>query len=209
MVRIARGEPLGFVQEDSSARGAAIECRVYAEDPSTFLPSPGVIETLRVPAGPGVRDDGGAYEGCTISSYYDPLVSKLSVWADTREHAVARMRRALSEYVITGIRTNLAFHDALFRHPEFVAGRYDTGFIERYRTELGPVPVEPQRRDALAVATAVAAMQIERAAYSKSAGAGSGGGTLSPWVAEHRSRVMRRDCRLRPEARANSVHSPR
>jgi acetyl-CoA carboxylase, biotin carboxylase subunit len=193
MVRIARGEPLGFAQEELSARGAAIECRIYAEDPSTFLPSPGVLETLRVPAGPGVRDDGGAYEGCTISSYYDPLISKLSVWADTREHAVARMRRALSEYVITGIRTNLAFHDALLRHPEFVAGRYDTGFIERYRSELGPLPVAPQRRDALAVATAVAAMQTERAAYSKSESAGSGGGTLSPWVAEHRSRVMRGD----------------
>src|SRR5580658_5627982 len=193
MVRIARGEPLGFAQEELSARGAAIECRIYAEDPSTFLPSPGVLETLRVPAGPGVRDDGGAYEGCTISSYYDPLISKLSVWADTREHAVARMRRALSEYVITGIRTNLAFHDALLRHPEFVAGRYDTGFIERYRSELGPLPVAPQRRDALAVATAVAAMQTERAAYSTSESAGSGGGTLSPWVAEHRSRVMRGD----------------
>jgi len=190
MVRIARGEPLGFAQEDLRSRGAAIECRVYAEDPSTFLPSPGVIETLRVPAGPGVRDDGGAYEGCTISSYYDPLISKLSVWADTREHAVARMRRALSEYVITGIRTNLAFHDALLRHPEFVAGRYDTGFIERNRSELGPVPIAPERRDALAVATAVAAMQAERAAYSTRT-TGSGGGTLSPWVAEHRSRVMR------------------
>ena len=193
MVRIARGEPLGFAQEDLRSRGAAIECRVYAEDPSTFLPSPGVIETLRVPAGPGVRDDGGAYEGCTISSYYDPLISKLSVWADTREHAVARMRRALSEYVITGIRTNLGFHDALLRHPEFIAGRYDTGFIERYRSELGAVAIAPERRDALAVATAVAAMHAERAAYSRNAIAGSGEATLSPWVAEHRSRVMRGD----------------
>jgi acetyl-CoA carboxylase, biotin carboxylase subunit len=193
MVRIARGEPLGFAQEDLRSRGAAIECRVYAEDPSTFLPSPGVIETLRVPAGPGVRDDGGAYEGCTISSYYDPLISKLSVWADTREHAVARMRRALSEYVITGIRTNLGFHDALLRHPEFIAGRYDTGFIERYRSELGAVAIAPERRDALAVGTAVAAMHAERAAYSRNAIAGSGEATLSPWVAEHRSRVMRGD----------------
>jgi acetyl-CoA carboxylase biotin carboxylase subunit len=190
MVRIARGEPLGFTQNDLRSRGSAIECRVYAEDPSTFLPSPGVIETLTVPSGPGVRDDGGAYPGAAISSYYDPLVSKLSVWADTREHAIVRMQRALSEYVITGIRTNLAFHDALLRHPEFVAGRYDTGFIERYRGELfSPAPMPTERRDALAVATAVAAQHLERAASSKNASAGSRGAALSPWVAQHRSRL--------------------
>jgi acetyl-CoA carboxylase biotin carboxylase subunit len=188
MVRVARGEPLGFAQDDLVARGSAIECRVYAEDPATFLPSPGVIETLAVPSGPGVRDDGGAYAGCTISSYYDPLISKLSVWADTREHALARMRRALSEYVITGIRTNLALHDAILRHPQFVAGRYDTGFIERYRSELGaPAPLAPERADALAVAAAVAAFQLERASAASASGAG-----LSPWVAQHRSRLERK-----------------
>jgi acetyl-CoA carboxylase, biotin carboxylase subunit len=192
MVRIARGEPLGFGQRDLRTRGAAIECRVYAEDPSTFLPSPGVIETLSVPAGPGVRDDGGAYPGATISSYYDPLVSKLSVWGGTREHAISRMRRALSEYVITGIRTNLAFHEALFRHPEFVAGRYDTGFIERHRGELGaPGPMSSARRDAVAVATAVAAHHLQRATNSKNASAGSSVSALSPWVAQHRSRLGR------------------
>ena len=133
MVEVAQGKPLSFKQEDLHARGAAIECRVYAEDPSNdkFLPSPGVIETLVTPSGPGVRDDGGAYPGCTVSSFYDPLISKLSVWAPTREHAVERMRRALSEYVVTGIKTNLAFHQRLFLHPEFVAGRYDTGFLDR------------------------------------------------------------------------------
>ena len=137
MVLIAQGEPLSFVQEDLQARGAAIECRIYAEDPSNgFLPSPGTIDNLVVPSGPFVRDDGGAYPGCTISSFYDPLISKLSVWAPTRERAVARMRRALSEYVVTGIRTNLAFHEKLFAHPEFAAGRYDTGFIERYKDAL-------------------------------------------------------------------------
>src|ERR1700729_3844221 len=141
MVRVAQGEPLGFQQQDLASRGAAIECRVYAEDPANgFLPSPGVIESLVVPAGPGIRDDGGAYPGGTISSFYDPLISKLSVWAPTRERAVARMRRALSEYVVTGIRTNLAFHDRLFAHPEFAAGHYDTGFIERYKDDLLSYP---------------------------------------------------------------------
>src|ERR1700734_3048305 len=159
MVKVAEGEKLGFAQDDLTTRGAAIECRVYAEDPSNgFLPSPGVIESLHVPAGPGVRDDGGAYAGCTISSFYDPLISKLSVWAPTRERAIARMRRALGEYVVTGIRTNLAFHDRLFAHPEFPAGRYATGFIERYKADLlGHAPVTEGRRDAVAVAVAVAA----------------------------------------------------
>src|ERR1019366_6963263 len=149
MVNVAQGDRLGFTQDDLFARGAAIECRVYAEDPSNgFLPSPGTIERLTVPSGPGVRDDGGAYPGCTISSFYDPLISKLSVWAPTRERAVERMRRALSEYVVTGIKTNLAFHEKLFVHPEFVAGRYDTGFIERHKSELLGYPtVKPEQRD--------------------------------------------------------------
>src|SRR5690606_7929958 len=131
-VRIAAGEHLGRTQADIQRRGHAIECRVYAEDPSqNFLPSPGRITQLRVPAGPGVRDDSGAYEGAEVSSFYDPLISKLSVWAETREAALTRMRRALTEYVVGGIRTNLPFHLALLQEPEFLAGDYDTGFIER------------------------------------------------------------------------------
>jgi acetyl-CoA carboxylase biotin carboxylase subunit len=192
MVRVAQGETLGFAQSDLSARGAAIECRVYAEDPSTgFLPSPGVIDTLVVPSGPGVRDDGGAYPGCTISSFYDPLISKLSVWAPTRERAVARMRRALSEYVVTGIRTNLAFHEKLFAHPEFAAGRYDTGFIERYKDDLLQYPqVKADRRAAVAVAVAVAAARLERATGASQASEGESGSRLSPWVAHHRARNL-------------------
>ncbi len=190
MVRVAQGEPLGFAQESIAARGAAIECRVYAEDPAKdFLPSPGTIETLVVPSGPGVRDDGGAYPGCAVSSYYDPLLSKLSVWAPTRDRAVARMRRALSEYVVTGIRTNLGFHQKLVAHPAFVAGRYDTGFIDRHREELlGNAPVPAERRDALAVAVAVAAARTERAAGATRSGTGEAASRLSPWVAEHRAR---------------------
>jgi acetyl-CoA carboxylase biotin carboxylase subunit len=190
MVRVAQGETLGFAQSDLSSRGAAIECRVYAEDPSTgFLPSPGVIDTLVVPSGPGVRDDGGAYPGCTISSFYDPLISKLSVWAPTRERAVARMRRALSEYVVTGIRTNLAFHEKLFAHPEFAAGHYDTGFIERYKDELLTYPeVKADRREAVAVAIAVAAARMERATGATQASEGESGSRLSPWVSHHRAR---------------------
>ncbi len=192
MVRIAQGEALGFTQADVVGRGASIQCRVYAEDPASgFLPSPGVIETLRTPAGPGVRDDGGAYSGCTISSFYDPLISKLCVWAPDRPRAVARMRRALSEYIVTGIRTNLAFHQKLFEHPDFVRGEYDTGFLERHKDELlGYAKVEGASRDAVAVAIAVAAAKLERALGSDSARESERGATLSPWVANHRARAQ-------------------
>ncbi|HEX8791695.1 MAG TPA: acetyl-CoA carboxylase biotin carboxylase subunit [Polyangiaceae bacterium] len=191
MVLVAQGEKLGFAQNDLASRGAAIECRVYAEDPSNgFLPSPGVIESLVVPSGPGVRDDGGAYPGCSISSFYDPLISKLSVWAPTRERAVARMRRALSEYVVTGIRTNLAFHEKLFAHPEFAAGKYDTGFIDRHKAELLGYPaVKDDRRDPVAVAVAVAAARIERATGAREASLGESGSRLSPWVAAQRAKM--------------------
>jgi acetyl-CoA carboxylase biotin carboxylase subunit len=191
MVLIAQGEKLGFAQDDLETRGAAIECRVYAEDPASgFLPSPGVIERLSVPAGPGVRDDGGAYPGCTISSFYDPLISKLSVWAPTRARAVERMRRALSEYVVTGIRTNLSFHEKLFLHPDFVAGNYDTGFLERHKKELlGYAPVPEKDRESLAVAIAIAASRLEGATGNRSAEAGEQGSRLSPWVSQHRARM--------------------
>jgi acetyl-CoA carboxylase biotin carboxylase subunit len=193
MVRVAQGEPLGFAQSDLVSRGAAIQCRIYAEDPASgFLPSPGTITDLAVPAGPGVRDDGGAYPGCTISSFYDPLISKLCVWAPTRERAVAKMRRALSEYIVTGIRTNLAFHEKLFTHPEFVAGRYDTGFLERHKAELVGYPTVPaEQREAIAVAIALAAARLERATGVKTASAGESGSRLAPWVAHHRARTLR------------------
>ena len=191
MVSVAQGEKLHFTQTDLVSRGAAIECRVYAEDPSNgFLPSPGRIERLVTPAGIGIRDDGGAYSGCDISSYYDPLISKLSVWAPTRERAVARMRRALSEYIVTGIRTNLAFHEKLFQHPEFVAGRYDTGFIDRNKEQLLGYPEVPEAdREAVAVAVAVAAARMERATGASSAQTGATGSRLSPWVASQRARL--------------------
>jgi acetyl-CoA carboxylase biotin carboxylase subunit len=193
MVLIAQGEKLTFAQKDLETRGAAIECRIYAEDPASgFLPSPGVIERLSVPAGPGVRDDGGAYQGCTISSFYDPLISKLSVWAPTRARAVERMRRALSEYVVTGIRTNISFHEKLFSHPDFVAGKYDTGFLERHKDELlGYAAIPDKDREALAVAIAIAASRLEGATGAKAAEAGEQGSRLSPWISEHRARTLR------------------
>jgi acetyl-CoA carboxylase biotin carboxylase subunit len=184
MVRIAQGEALGFTQSDVVRRGASIECRVYAEDPETgFLPSPGRIEHLAVPGGPGVRDDGGAYDGCEISSYYDPLISKLSVWAPTRDLALARMRRALSEYIVTGIRTNISFHERLLRNAEFAAGRYDTGFLDRNQeTLLTDPPLDGQRAEDLAIALAMSARGQSRPARTEEAPA------VSPWVSRFRVR---------------------
>ncbi|MEZ4263851.1 MAG: acetyl-CoA carboxylase biotin carboxylase subunit [Polyangiaceae bacterium] len=193
MVRVAEGNALTFGQDDLASRGAAIECRVYAEDPASgFLPSPGRIESLVTPAGPGVRDDGGAYPGAMISSFYDPLVSKLSVWAPTRDLAIRRMRRALREYIVTGIRTNLAFHQKLLDHPEFVAGDYDTSFIERHKDALlGYSEVRAEDREAVAAAIAIAASRIERATGTRDAEAGETGARLSPWVANHRAHALR------------------
>jgi acetyl-CoA carboxylase biotin carboxylase subunit len=115
-------------------RGHAIECRVYAEDPeNNFFPSPGKITFLRVPAGPGIRDDGGVTEGDEVSIYYDPMISKLAVWGRNRREAIDRLRRALDEYAIGGIKTSLPFFREIVRDEEFIAGRLDTGFIARFR----------------------------------------------------------------------------
>jgi acetyl-CoA carboxylase biotin carboxylase subunit len=189
MLRIANGETRGYRQDEIQRRGAAIECRVYAEDPSTgFLPSPGVIEALRAPGGAWVRDDSGYYAGAEVPSHYDPQISKLSVWAGTREAAVRRMQRALSEYVVTGVRTNLAFHQKLMAHPEFRAGRYDTGFIERHRESLvGYADVPAADEPAIAAAIALAVHRETQRSKFDAPGASS----MSPWVLAHRARMLR------------------
>ncbi len=137
---VAEGKPLPLTQAelDARRRGHAVECRVYAEDPVKFLPSPGRITHLRVPDGPYVRNDSGCYEGAEIPVHYDPMISKLVVWGEDRATAVARMRRALDEYQVRGIETNLAFHRRCFRNAAFVAGEYDTGFIARNAADLTP-----------------------------------------------------------------------
>ncbi len=190
MVLVAQGSPLAFAQEAVQRRGAAIECRVYAEDPTNgFIPSPGRIESLKVPGGPGIRDDSGAYPGAEISSFYDPLVSKLSVWAPDRARAIARMQRALGEYVVTGIKTNLAFHQQLLAHPEFVRGEYDTGFIDRNQEKLLGWPTVPEcDAEVWAAAIAVAASRLEGGRAGSALDQGSTAKGLSPWIATHRAR---------------------
>src|SRR6185503_6719585 len=132
-ISVAAGNPLSFTQDDVCWNGHAIECRVYAEDPeNNFLPSPGRITCLSVPAGPGVRDDGGVVEGDEVSIYYDPMISKLAAWGRNRPEAIDRMRRALDEYAVTGIRTTLPFFREVIRDQEFIGAELDTGFIERF-----------------------------------------------------------------------------
>lgn len=133
--RIAAGEKLSLRQDEVAWRGAALECRIYAEDPANhFFPSPGKITLLRTPSGPGVRDDSGVYEGWTVPVFYDPLLSKLVTWGKDRAEAIARMQRALGEYQVSGIRTNLSFFRSILSHEQFLAGNLSTGFIEKYHS---------------------------------------------------------------------------
>jgi acetyl-CoA carboxylase, biotin carboxylase subunit len=163
-IAVAEGERLPLAQEAIPRRGAAIECRVYAEDSVKFLPSPGTITSLRVPSGPGIRDDSGVTEGSVISVHYDPMISKLCTWAETRTGAIERMRRALGEYHVGGIKTNLAFHRLVMRHPKFVAGEYDTGFIERHKPELTPTAVDEETARLAAIAAAAHVASVGSAA---------------------------------------------
>ena len=132
-INVASGLPLSFTQKDVHWNGHAVECRVYAEDPeNNFFPSPGKINFLRVPAGPGIRDDGGVAAGDEVSIYYDPLISKLAAWGRTRNEAIERLRRALDEYAVSGIKTTLPFFREIVCDEEFIEGRLDTGFISRF-----------------------------------------------------------------------------
>ena len=132
-IAVANGAPLSFSQEGVRWHGHAIECRVYAEDPNnSFLPSPGRISYLQVPSGPGIRDDSGVELNSEVSIYYDPLISKLAAWGRTRSESIDRLRRALDEYEVGGIKTTLPFFREIVRDEEFTSGRLDTGFISGF-----------------------------------------------------------------------------
>jgi len=131
-LHIAAGEKLPFRQEDITLRGHAIECRVYAEDPdNNFFPSPGQITRLISPSGPGIRRDSGMYEGWTVPIEYDPLLAKLVGYGETRDQAIRRLERALFEYFVGGIKTNISLFRRILKDPDFRAGKLDTGFLDR------------------------------------------------------------------------------
>ncbi len=157
---VAAGQPLPWRQDDLQQRGHAIECRVYAEDPSRgFLPQAGPLLRYREPAGPGVRVDAGVVEGGEVSVYYDPLLAKLIVWGATRDEAMARTREALARFEILGLTTNLEFLQALVADAAFTRGDLDTGFLDRELHRLttpAPLPPEVLAAAAWRAATAVA-----------------------------------------------------
>jgi acetyl-CoA carboxylase biotin carboxylase subunit len=135
-IRIAAGEEIPFGQKDVVIRGHAIECRINAENPDQgFRPSPGTVKEFFLSGGPGVRIDSHIIPGATISPHYDSMVAKLIVHGSDRVEAVARMERALAECRVDGIETTIPFHREVLSNPEFRAGRYDTGFLERYLSE--------------------------------------------------------------------------
>jgi len=184
-LRVAAGEPLSFGDTPPARRGWAMEARILAEDPAaSFLPSVGRIERVRFPQGPGVRNDAGVYRGCQIPVFYDSLLAKLLVWGNDREHARRRMDRALSEMVLEGPRTNVAFHRWLVNHPEFAAGRVTTRFLEdHFRAEaLAP------DHEATQVALLAAALHAREERLRVALPAGNGK-SRRPWAFAERRRA--------------------
>jgi acetyl-CoA carboxylase biotin carboxylase subunit len=154
-IGIAAGEPLRHRQEDVVIRGAAIECRIYAEDPfQNFVPSPGRIIGLREPGGAGVRIETGIYKGYEVPVYYDPLIAKLVTWGRDRPEAAHRMRRALMEYTVQGIKTTIPFHQRVMADPDFLRGDIDTTYIDR-RFAGRPHAWDESQRDVALVAAAI------------------------------------------------------
>jgi acetyl-CoA carboxylase biotin carboxylase subunit len=187
-IRVANGEKLSFTQEDISWDKHAIECRVYAEDPeNNFLPSPGKINRLRVPQGNGVRDDGGVYEGSEVSIYYDPMISKLACYGKTREEAIDRLRRALQEYEVGGIKTTLPFFREIVEDEEFIDGKLDTGFISRFNERKKEKEIDETTRDMALIATALAYSDKQASPNEKAVNASEK--TPSRWVLAGRAGV--------------------
>ncbi len=186
-IAVAQGERLPFTQADLAQRGHAIECRVYAEDASRgFLPSPGRIALLRVPSGPGVRDDSGVDEGGEVPIHYDPLISKLVAWGADRAEALQRMRRALSEYTVLGITTTLPFLARVLCDPGFAQGDFDTGFVERFQAAAPPAAPGRPEADAEAdevalIAASVQAFRARRSSRRQAPGSSEAG--FSAWRA--------------------------
>lgn len=160
-IRVAMGRRLRLRQRDIHMKGHAIECRVNAEDPyNDFLPSTGTVTTVYEPSGPGVRVDSAVYDGYEMTLFYDPLLAKLIVSGETRAQAIQRMRRALSEFKLLGIRTNIPFHLLLMESPSFIAGRFDNAFLDTF--SLGEPDEESEEGRLAAIAAAAVAYQRQQ-----------------------------------------------
>jgi acetyl-CoA carboxylase biotin carboxylase subunit len=178
-LRIALGERLTITREQAlTARGHAIECRVYAEDPDNgFLPAPGLVRAIGVPGGPGIRDERGVAPGYEIPPFYDSMISKLVVWGESRAVAIARLRRALAEYRVAGLKTTIPFFQWLVTQPAFLDGAFDTTYLDRLLSERQGRPfVAPDEGDLRDAAILAAVAQSLRASRAASGEAGSLGG---------------------------------
>jgi acetyl-CoA carboxylase biotin carboxylase subunit len=196
MIRACAGDDLGVRQEEVKLTGHAIEARIYAEDPDKdFVPSPGEVIVYRPPDGIGIRVDSGVYQGATVTVFYDPMVAKLIAWGADRQEAIERLKRALAEYVVKGIKTSIPFHQKVMRHPVFVKGQYDTGFIDEHMDggkggdELMEGDAEMER--AAYMLAAIAAYRRDKARAAKAASATQGGGGEDPWKNAGRRSQMR------------------
>ncbi len=197
-IRIAAGEKLPFTQEQVLIRGHAIECRIYAEDPdNNYFPSPGRITLLLLPSGPGIRRDSGMYEGWTVPMDYDPLLAKLIGYGTDREQAISRLTRALNEYFVGGIKTNISLFRRILNDPDFRAARLDTGFLDRLlkrnRTEA---PTDPKAVEVAVIAAGIFSVLGASGAGSGERPAAIGSATSQPkaessWKAASRREAMR------------------
>jgi acetyl-CoA carboxylase biotin carboxylase subunit len=184
--KIAAGQQLSLKQEEIKMNGAAIECRISAEDPqNNFVPSTGRIVEIVEPGGPGIRLDSGVSEGFEVPIYYDPLIAKLLVWAPSREEAISRAKRALKEYTIRGIKTSIPFHILVMNTPEFMKGEYDTTFIDKV---LGKVVYKKEYHEVAAIAAAIGKIIKEKRAV---VGKPSGRMASSSWKMYGRKAMMR------------------
>jgi acetyl-CoA carboxylase biotin carboxylase subunit len=189
-IRIAAGEKLPFTQEDIRVRGHAIECRIYAEDPdNNYFPSPGRITLLLAPSGPGIRRDSGMYEGWYVPIDYDPLLAKLIGYGTDRPQAISRLVRALNEYFVGGIKTNISLFRRILSDPSFQSGKLDTGYLDRL---LKTKASEAKHEDADVAAIAAGLFAIlDAEAVVSSNGKGSTQEAISHWKQLGRSESLR------------------
>ncbi len=190
-IAIAAGRRLRYRQEDIAPKGWAIECRITAEDPfNNFMPSSGKVTYLQEPTGPGVRVESSLYEGSEISLYYDPMVAKLIVYGENRAEAILRMRRALNEYRIAGIRTSIPFHQEIMDSTEFIWGTFDTGFLSRRRISARP-PQSVEHEQLAAVVAAMLAHEEGRQAVAHFGQSSNGDTQANDWKLSGRMRAQR------------------
>jgi len=192
-IRIAAGEELPFRQEDVSFRGHAIECRIYAEDPdNNYFPSPGKISLLQEPSGPGIRIDSGMYEGWSVPIDYDPLLAKLIGYGADRDQAVARLTRALSEYFVGGIKTNISLFRRILRDADFRGARLDTGFLDRMLSQPEENLIDSRTAEVAAVAAGVFAVLVFGVGNSTGGGLSSTAAVQdSKWKSVSRREALR------------------